>query len=1009
MTRRGLLAAAIGIMALFIALLVAAGQWADHRIEQHRTAQVQLERLGRLLPALENLERRLVAVDESVGLVEGSADGLLDAAENILAAWRQTQPLGDRTVVAQVSEAGDRYASAYRQLLLLYSSGGFEEARTWWGGEVRPALSSLRVELGAARSAMEAAAEHARWQRTTLDVTGGLVGMLVFIIVLWQLEKARVRTEQLEQAQRLRENRDRHIEAILSNMENGILILDAGGRIQQMSPGVERLFGYTATEAMDRRVNEVLHPDDLDIHRYMLAEVAATHGAEFRGEVRVQHADGTYRYAEVVSTNLLQDPDIQGILVQAHDITARKQAEEALRESETRLRATLRQLPAMLYLVDRDLRILEASGAMINALGFAPEAIAGRSLTEFLALAEQGAEVMEIYRQVLSGASLEWEGRFLGRTFRAYGEPFRNQEGEVAGVLTIALDITESVQAQAELREQERLHRLITENAIEVVSLYTYDGATTYCSPASQALLGYSPQEYMAATVEELVHPDDLDAVWAFRRRSLAGQPGELAYRMKKRDGQYVWFETITRALRGENGELLGCVASSRDITERRRFEEQLAYMAYHDQQTGLPNRAALVERLAEQLDRADGTRIGVTYLQLTRLNVINESLGLEAGDLALKESARRLRERLPEHLVARCGGSEFAILLELPDGSGLPHDYCELVYTLFEAPVSIGFREVQLNCSLGLSMGHAGEITPDELIRQANTALHHAKARGARYALFHPSMSTGAMERLELDGDLRRAIRQGELQVYYQPIVDLKSEAFIGVEALVRWHHPVRGWIPPSQFIPLAEQTGFIDQVGRWVLEQACLEGKRLLESGVSPERFFVSVNLSPVQFRRVQVVEEIAAVLADTGLPARHLTLELTESTLMANPSAARAMLQRLKALGIQIAIDDFGTGHSSLSYLKKFPVDILKIDRSFVSGLGESLVDRELARTVVGLARALGLKVTAEGVESPEQVAELQEIGCDKAQGYFFARPVPPDKILEVLTGAPMPGVQ
>jgi len=564
------------------------------------------------------------------------------------------------------------------------------------------------------------------------------------------------------------------------------------------------------------------------------------------------------------------------------------------------------------------------------------------------------------------------------------------------------------LEAADALRAKDRLHRLVTENSADIVALYDLNGRTTYVSPAIGAILGYSPEEYATATLVDLVHPADLAAVRAARHRGLGGEQVRIAFRLKRKGGAYAWFETISRPVY-EEGRLVGTVASSRDITERKVFEEQMEFLAFHDHLTCLLNRAAFTSEVADRLAGDQERRVAVVVIDLDKFKTINESLGQQAGDEMLVGFAERLSHAAgPEAIVARLGGDQFALLFETES-----HDpeiitrMSESLAASLDGPMRVHGHEVAVSMRIGLAIGRPGEAEAEDLIRQANVAVRWAKRIGSLPVVYAPSMSENAVERLELDADLRRAIREGELALHFQPIVSLADGLITGAEALVRWKHPRKGWIPPSLFVPIAEQGGYVDQLGRWVLEEACLHAAGWLEQKEVDHSFTVSVNLSALQFQRPHLAEEIALILTHTRLPAERLTLELTESLLMDDPATARRTLVRLKALGIRIAIDDFGTGHSSLAYLKEFPLDILKIDRSFVSGLGQNLVDQALAGTVVSLARALGLVATAEGVESAEQLAELRELGCDKGQGYYFARPMPPEELLTMLRNRFAPG--
>ena len=424
------------------------------------------------------------------------------------------------------------------------------------------------------------------------------------------------------------------------------------------------------------------------------------------------------------------------------------------------------------------------------------------------------------------------------------------------------------------------------------------------------------------------------------------------------------------------------------------RRATELVRMAYHDTLTGLPNRALLLDRLDQILVRhqPDRPATAVLLLDLDNFKLINDSLGHHVGDGLLIAVGKRLAETVHAgDTVARLGGDEFVVLIPEVESPAQAATVADRISNALRQPFTIGGRQVVVSTSIGIAVSDANGDRPERLLRGADLALYRAKDSGrARYALFDPGMEASAIERMELESDLRLAITRDELQLHYQPIVSLDSRRILGWEALLRWHHPERGMIPPVAFIPVAEETGLIVPIGRWVLQTACREARHWLDFDGKPRT--MSVNVSARQFHDPGLVDDIAQVIQSTGVPPHCLKLEITESAVMHDAEAACRTLQQMKQLGIQIAIDDFGTGYSSLSYLKRFPVDTLKIDRSFVDGLGHDAQDTAIVRSVVALAKTLELSVTAEGVETPSQEAQLRLLGCDFGQGYLFGRPTP-----------------
>jgi diguanylate cyclase (GGDEF)-like protein len=449
------------------------------------------------------------------------------------------------------------------------------------------------------------------------------------------------------------------------------------------------------------------------------------------------------------------------------------------------------------------------------------------------------------------------------------------------------------------------------------------------------------------------------------------------------------------RAFDRDAVEFFGLVAERVSLAlEAAHRAHELVRMAYHDTLTGLPNRALLLDRLEQVLlrSRSDKRLAAVLLLDLDNFKVINDSLGHHAGDELLVTVSRTLSGAVrPGDTVARLGGDEFVVLLPevLDDREAMAVAY--QIATAVRQPISLADRQVVVTSSIGVALSDPSGDQPTRLLRSADLALYKAKDNGRdRFELFDPNLETSAIERLDLETDLRSAQADGELQLHYQPITCIDTGRIMGWEALLRWHHPVRGMISPAAFIPVAEATGMIVSIGRWVLETACWQMREWTQ--LSPgEELTMSVNVSARQFQDPNLIEDVARVISVTEISPRSLKIEITESAVMQDAEAAEHTLRSLKALGVQLAIDDFGTGYSSLSYLKRFPVDTLKIDRSFVDGLGHDAQDTAIVRSVVALAQTLELSVTAEGVETPSQLAQLRLLGCNFCQGYLLGRPV------------------
>jgi diguanylate cyclase (GGDEF)-like protein len=439
------------------------------------------------------------------------------------------------------------------------------------------------------------------------------------------------------------------------------------------------------------------------------------------------------------------------------------------------------------------------------------------------------------------------------------------------------------------------------------------------------------------------------------------------------------------------------------EINQFPRRLDQLARQAFRDPLTSLPNRALFMDRLSHALTRTErrGEHLAVLFLDLDRFKVVNDSMGHGVGDQLLIGVSQRLAACLrPEDTIARLGGDEFAILLEDVKDHKAPTSVADRLTAELQQPFLVEGREVVITVSIGIAISTARRMTPEDILRDADLAMYHAKGKGkARYEIFDKSMNAPAQERMDLELDLRNAVARGEFVLHYQPIVELPSGRITEVEALVRWKHPQRGLLFPGDFVGLSEETGLIVPLGRWVLHEACRQ-TRQWQLASPATKLAISVNLSARQLQQPGLVEEIGAVLRETRLDAGSLRLEITETVVMHDAPTTLAKLEALKALGVQLAIDDFGTGYSSLGYLKRFPVDTLKIDRSFVKGIGGDAEDSAIVRAVITVAKSLNLSVTAEGIETAEQLEHLRSLGCDHGQGYFFAKPLTSDRVPALL---------
>ena len=556
-------------------------------------------------------------------------------------------------------------------------------------------------------------------------------------------------------------------------------------------------------------------------------------------------------------------------------------------------------------------------------------------------------------------------------------------------------------------RQSEARFRSLVAHSSDLITVLDAEGIVTYQSPSIERVLGYTVDEIEGTRFDRLLSEDDrslLAKLIAVDGRG-ASDAHTIECSVKHRDGTALTFELQHTDLLHDEA-VRGVVLNSRDISERKAFEEQLAHQAFHDPVTKLANRALFSDRVEHALMRAGRgiPEIAVMFIDLDDFKTINDSLGHAAGDEVLQEVGRRLRIAVrPTDTVARFGGDEFAVLLDGIGGSEDAADAAARILRALELPVEIDGKRVFARASVGICLVGEELETPEaeELLRNADVAMYMAKrdSKGS-YRVFEPKMHERVVERLELRSDLQQALALNQFELHYQPVVRLASRDILGVEALVRWNHPARGVIAPINFIPVAEETGLIIPMGRWILETACREAVELQKRFPRSEPLTMSVNLSVRQLQSETLVDDVRNALETSGLPAAGLVLEITESLMLTDTDFAMQQLHELKALGIRLAMDDFGTGYSSLSYLSRFPVDILKMDRSFVGGSEDN---EALTSAIIALGASLSLDVVAEGIELPEQATSLEELGCELGQGYLFAKPMDSDALASFLSVA------
>jgi PAS domain S-box-containing protein len=557
-----------------------------------------------------------------------------------------------------------------------------------------------------------------------------------------------------------------------------------------------------------------------------------------------------------------------------------------------------------------------------------------------------------------------------------------------------------------------------------MIAVVDTEGHRLYNSPAYEKVLGYSPEDLKATSSIEQIHVNDRQRVLeAAAKARRTGRGERLEYRIRHKDGSWRILESTASAIRNAKGETTRLVIVNRDITERKRAEEMLAHSALHDGLTGLPNRALFLDRLQHAFARserhASSYKLAALFIDVDEFKVYNDSLGHAAGDELLIQVGQRLTSSLrgfdtisrqvaakdvevstAGDTLARLGGDEFAVLLDDIQDASDGIRVAERIQEMLKAPFQVNGQEIVISASIGIALRTASCAHPEDLLRDAEIAMYRAKRAGkACCEVFDTAMHSGAVHRLKLETDLRKAVELGEFRVHYQPVVSLRSGKIIGFEALSRWQRAER-LVPPGEFIKVLDETGLILPVNRALLRESCELLRSWHARFPSDPPLTMSVNITPKQFAQPELASEIGLILEQTGLPASGLQLEITENIAMGDPERAGGVLAELKALGVRLSIDDFGTGYSSLSRLQRFPFDTLKIDRSFISNMDQDVEGREIVRTIIMLAHNLGLTVVAEGTETEEQISQLKELGCELAQGYLFSRPADAEAMVGLL---------
>jgi diguanylate cyclase (GGDEF)-like protein/PAS domain S-box-containing protein len=779
---------------------------------------------------------------------------------------------------------------------------------------------------------------------------------------------------------------------------------DGSDQYTYISSGFREMYGFEPDEALhdSKIVWTMTHPDDLERLQQSVVESYQTLQT-WQCQYRITTPAGQLKWLQGISRPTRQpngDVIWDGLII---DISDRKFAEAALKQSEQRFRSLFESTPKIAVQgYDRDRRVIYWNDASEQLYGYSKQAALGRQLEDLIIPPEMRQQViLAVQNWLTNGEAVPASELSLmrqdGSRVAVYSSHIMltNPEGEPE-VYCVDIDLSDRNYAEAALRESEARYRLLAENTNDLVCLHNLEGRYCYVSPSCEFLLGYRYDEMLGQDPCSFLHPDDRDrAEQETRAAAVDDKPIPITYRIRHKSGHYIWFETLTKPIFDSAGQIVQLQTTSRDVTERIQVQEQLKHDALHDALTGLPNRALLIERLELAINRAQRLEkydFALLFLDLDRFKVINDSLGHLVGDQLLIAIAQKLQTIIRSiDLIARLGGDEFVILLEEIQEIQEVVRVTERIFAVLQTPLTIAGREVYTTASIGIVLGK-NYVQAADLLRDADIAMYRAKNNGkSQYEIFDAEMHIQALNRLHLENDLRRAIAHQEFVLHYQPILALDTRNLVGFEALIRWQHPTDGLKSPAYFIAVAEEIGLITDIDYWALRTACEQLAGWQRQFPHFSALKISVNLSVQDLRRSDLLEQVDRVLAQTQLQGHSLALEITESMLIEDVEVTIERLTQLKARGIQISVDDFGTGYSSLNYLHRLPIDNLKVDRSFVNQIQSGSQNHQIVEIIVALSNHLGLDTIAEGIETSHQLEQLQRLGYQFGQGYLFSKPL------------------
>jgi diguanylate cyclase (GGDEF)-like protein/PAS domain S-box-containing protein len=788
----------------------------------------------------------------------------------------------------------------------------------------------------------------------------------------------------------------------------------AGWPVEYVSTNITKLLGYSQTDFLSHSIqyDQIIHPDDLDRVTNEVQQACDESKDEFTHKpYRIKKASGEILW---VADSTTIERDQAGTIIAFHgyitNITKTIEMQQELSSREQEFRSLAENSPDAIVRYDRDLKRIYANPTWERINGISISEVIGKTPIEHSTVILPIVETYQAYlkKVIETGEDGEFELTWIDTTgktiyFDQSAVAEYNQDGTVIGVLTVARDITIQKELQKSLNAREEMFRTLAENSPNIIMRYDKECRRVYANPA------YVKETGIPINLAINGKPD---AQWGVYLNMLAMTPQEYQERIKNviqsgegdnftvewyrnNDGGHVIHDLHIVAENDANGEILGALAIGHNITERTLIEKKMEHMALHDALTGLPNRVLAKDRTEQAIAHAKrkGLKIALLFIDLDGFKAVNDSMGHSIGDAILKLVSSRLITAIRENdTISRQGGDEFLLILSDMEEISDIVTISEKLLHEFEQPFRIDNQLLALSASIGIALYPDNGDTFETLLQSADTAMYKAKESGKNnYCFYTQQMNHNLIGQFKLQNDLKSALKKNEFILHYQPQIDLVSNRITGVEALIRWQHPQLGMIPPMSFIPIAESSGLIVQIGQWVIEEACRQAVIWHRKGI---KVTVAVNISAVQFKRGNLETVVKNALSTSELNPHSLELELTESIMMHNVESTLQTVQSLKALGLQLSIDDFGTGYSSLAYLKRFAVDKLKIDQSFIRDIIQDQEDAIIVKAIIQMAKSLNLITIAEGVENQEVLNVIENYGCDEVQGYHFAKPMEAD---------------